>query len=362
MMKSKLFSPITIGKLELPNRLVRSATHEGLAEADGLWSLKLVETLEALASGEVGLIITGHAFITPGGRAGRAQAAADRDECVPLWRDGLARIHSAGGRIMLQLAHAGGFASDIATAAGPSAFAIGSKGYCHALTLPQINHLLEAYTAAAVRAQEAGFDGIQLHAAHGYLLSEFLSPVYNRRTDNYGGSLENRARFLGQIVTAIRGAVGSDFPLWVKINSEDFCEGGFSVEESLTVCRMLESMGVDAIELSGGIPAAPPKLGSVRPVDVKSGEPVYYENAAKRLKAVLGIPIALVGGIRSPQQAESLLEREVCDLISLSRPLIREPGLPSRWCAGDWTEAECIRCNACFRPILTGKKFGCALK
>ena len=231
-MPESLFAPVTINRLVLPNRFVRSATHEGLCGEDGLYTPALTEKLAELARGGIGLIISGHAFVSPGGRAGRNQAAAGRDECVVPWEHALEQIHAAGGRIALQLAHAGGLAADAETAAGPSPFAAGTKRPpCRELTLSSIAELVDLFTSAAVRAHEAGFDAVEIHAAHGYLLSQFLSPVYNKRTDRYGGELANRARLLYEIVSSIRNAVGGDFPILVKINSDDFADGGFTAAE-----------------------------------------------------------------------------------------------------------------------------------
>ena len=247
-MPESLFAPVTINRLVLPNRFVRSATHEGLCGEDGLYTPALTEKLTELARGGIGLIISGHAFVSPGGRAGRNQAAAGRDECVVPWEHALEQIHAAGGRIALQLAHAGGLAADAETAAGPSPFAAGTKRPpCRELTLSSIAELVDLFTSAAVRAHEAGFDAVEVHAAHGYLLSQFLSPVYNKRTDRYGGELANRARLLYEIVSSIRNAVGGDFPILVKINSDDFADGGFTAAECGSVCEELQERGVDAI-------------------------------------------------------------------------------------------------------------------
>ena len=356
-MDQKLFSPIKIGTLTLRNRTVRSATHEGLADESGFYTAALTNILRQLAEGGVGLLISGHAFVSPEGRAGRFQAAADRDECIEHWKPALDAVHRAGGAIALQLAHAGGNAADPASAIGPSPYAASpNRPECREMTEDEIHALTKKFADAAARAKRAGFDAVQIHAAHGYLLSEFLSGSYNRRRDFYGETLANRSRFLLEVYDAVRNAVGPEFPILVKINSNDFTDDGLSTEECVAVCRKLEARGIDAIELSGGLPIAPSEYVPVR----KAGEPPYYMAAATKLNAALSIPIILVGGIGRFETACHLLNSNHCDLVSFSRPLIREPGLIARWQhSGDRTPAKCIRCNGCFRPILLGRGFRC---
>lgn len=261
-MANILFTPVKINNMIVANRFVRSATHEGVLDGGGLWNSRLEEILTELADGELGLIISGHAFVSPAGRAGRNQASAASDECIAPWERIVEKLHLLQSRIILQLAHAGGFALDPETAVGPSPFAASPRRPpCRALSIAEIDQLTGQFVDAAIRAREAGFDGVQIHAAHGYLLSQFLSGHYNHRSDAYGGSPENRARLLCEIVSEIRKAVGSSFPVLVKVNSEDFVADGFQAAECVELCRKLEALGVDAIELSGGIPAAPPERG-----------------------------------------------------------------------------------------------------
>ena len=360
-MKDILFEPFEIGTLVSGNRFVRSATHEGLSAPSGLYTPELIRTYAELAENEVGLIITGHSFVSEEGRASKFQSSAACDDAVELWKVATEQVHRRGGSIVLQLAHAGGFSGDSEHAMGPSEFRSSPKrGFCRSACRGEIQKIVDAFASAARRARLGGFDGLQIHAAHGYLISEFLSPFYNKRTDEYGGSLENRMRLLKEIFLAVRSAVGNDFPILVKINSEDFVEGGFSVAECVEVCRELERLGLDAVELSGGIPEAGPRRSPVRlPEKGSVDDTVYYESAACRLKATLRLPLLLVGGVRSIQTAERLARDSCCDMISLCRPLIREPGLLRRWHYEDNSPAKCVTCNACFRPILTGRGFFC---
>lgn len=355
-----MIAPFEINGMKLRNRLVRSATHEGLASEAGLWTPELAAALERLARGGIGLIVSGHACVSPEGRVRPRQSAADSDDCIGPWREAVAKIHAAGAKIVLQLAHAGGRAGDPATAAGPSPFVPEkNRAECREMSAGDIARTVRDFGEAARRAREAGFDGVQIHAAHGYLISQFLSGFYNRRGDGYGGALENRARLLFEVYEAVRSAAGREFPVLAKINSEDFVPGGFTVEECAEVCRELESRGLDAAELSGGIPEAGMASGPVRTVDPAPGAPAYYENAARAIRGGIRMPLLLVGGIRDAAGAERLLAEHVCDLVALCRPLIRDPELPGRWLAGDSGRSECISCNACFRPIMTGRGLYC---
>ncbi|MBS1371093.1 MAG: NADH:flavin oxidoreductase [Lentisphaeria bacterium] len=359
-MSDILFSPARIGRLEVRNRFVRSATHEGLATAEGLHTPELSAVLERLAQGELGLIVTGHSFVSPEGRAGRNQAAADSDTCIAPWRETVRRIHAAGAKIVLQLAHAGGQAADAELAAGPSACASGrNRPPCREMTAGDISEVVRRFGDAARRAREAGFDGVQIHAAHGYLISQFLSGFYNRRADAYGGTPENRARLLFEVFDAVRVGAGPGFPVLAKINSADFAPGGFSASSCAAVCRGLAERGLDAVELSGGIPEAGPELSPVRTVDPQPGEPAYYEETARMLKPELPVPLLLVGGIRDAAAARRLVTEGVCDFVSLCRPLIREPELVKRWKGGSAARSRCVSCNGCFRPVMTGRGLYC---
>ena len=210
--------------------------------------------------------------------------------------------------------------------------------------------MTQAFASAARRAKAAAFDAVQIHAAHGYLLSQFLSPYFNRRTDAYGGDAAHRARLLLEVTAAVRGEVGDDYPVLVKMNAEDFLPGGLSVDDMLRVAGMLEAEGVDAVELSGGT-GLEQGLSFSRVGRPAPGEPeAYYEAAARRFKNEIGLPLILCGGIRTFETAERLVAESATDYISLSRPLIREPHLVARWRAGDAAPARCISDNGCFDP------------
>jgi len=362
---SNLFEQTSINTLSLANRFVRSAAWEGMAETDGSCSPKLIDLMVKLAEGGVGLIITGHAYVSREGQAGPWQMGAHSDEMMPGLSSMADAVHQAGGKIVLQLAHAGCYALPQVTqmeAVGPSAGIPEKTPGCRELSLEEIRVICDAFGKAALRAKSAGFDGVQIHAAHGYLLSEFLSPFFNCRTDEYGGCVENRARIVLEVLRSVRAEVGNGYPVLIKLNSEDFIDGGLCVDEMLCVATMLEEEGIDAVEMSGGTIYASGNYSSIRTGDPATPEQeVYYREAAARFKEKIGVPLMLVGGIRSLEVAEDLVDKGYADYISLCRPLIREPGLVGRWRDGDRRRAACLSENACFGPLLKGEGLFCVL-
>ncbi len=347
---SKLFETTTIKSLQLDNRFVRSATWMGMAGDDGTCTPKLIDAMVRLAQGGVGLIMTGHAYVLKRGQAGPCQMGSHEDYLLPGLGEMTEAVHEAGGKIALQIAHGGILANSELSGKeplGPSTLQTENGPVGRAMTAGEIQVTVEAFAAAAFRAVQSGFDGVQIHAAHGYLLSQFLSPVFNKRTDEYGGSVENRARMLLQVVRAVQGVVGDTYPIFVKMNSEDLWDGGLSREEMVDVCAMLQQAGIDAIELSGGTALAV-RTGQIELsfIPVRKSA-VYYREAAEQYKARIDLPLMLVGGIRSFETAEGLVDGGIADCVSLCRPLVREPDLVTRWKSGDRRKADCISDNLC---------------
>ncbi|MBR9987833.1 MAG: NADH:flavin oxidoreductase [Desulfosarcina sp.] len=361
MTASLLFESSTINGMKLANRFVRSATWEGMATQDGRVTPRLTDAMQTLATGGVGLIISGHAYVSKIGQASPWQLGIYDDSLIEGLLSMTDAVHSAGGKIVAQLAHAGHFALEKSIGKAP-VVASNFEGLAQTprteLSVADIQGLKTKYVEAAQRAQTAGFDGIQLHSAHGYLFSQFLSPWFNRRSDEYGGSLKNRARIHVETIRAIRQVMGQDFPMLVKINCEDFADGGLTVAESIEAARLMVAAGLDAIELSGGLLTGG-KLSPSRPNINKEKKEAYFKDAAQAFKKELDVPLILVGGIRSPDVAERLLDAGAADYFSMSRPLIREPGLIKRWQSGDRTRALCLSDNLCFRPGMTGKGIYC---
>jgi len=359
-----IFETTHLAGIELGNRLVRSATWEGLADPEGRVTPPLIRIHEDLADGGVGLIISSYLYVDPVGKQSLGQIGVYSDEQIPGLSDLARVVHDRGGKIVGQIVHCGGQADRQQNGdhqpVAPSAVA--SEGYSvtpRELTIDEIDTVIADFAAAARRLQTAGFDGVQLHGAHGYLLAQFLSPLRNQRTDNYGGSLPNRARFGLEVYRAVRSAVGPDYPVMIKLNASDFLDGATTEVDSRYFASALAAEGIDAIEVSGGKPGSV-KLGAARP-DIKGPEDeAYFLPQAEAIReAAPGVPLMLVGGIRSPEVIERVLEAGTADYFSMCRPLIREPDLPERWRQGDRTRADCISCLGCFGPASRGDGISC---
>ena len=344
-----VFESSEIRGMKLGNRLVRSATWEGMCDEDGRPTIRLAELYRELALGGVGLIVTGYTFVRPEGRQMPGTMGIDSDDLLDEMKGITSAVHEAGGKICMQMVHVGG--QTRAKMAGSRPLAPSEvdvpqfEDLPRAMSREEIKDVAAAFGEGARRAREAGFDAVQLHAAHGYLINQFLSPLTNRREDEYGGSVENRCRFLMEVYSAVRGAVGEDYPVMAKLNGSDNLEGGLSREDAIVAAKKLDEAGIDAIEVSGGTPASgdgAPVRGKIKP----GVNEAYNLELAKGIKNSVTCPVMVVGGFRSMEAVEAALK--TVDYVSLSRPLIREPNLPLRWKGGDLSPATCISCNKCF--------------
>ncbi len=374
--------------MTVKNRIIRSATMENMADPEGLPTDDTLGLYERLARGGVGLIITGMAYVNPGGRGQPLQHGAHTDAMIPAWRRITDSVHELGGKIAMQLVHCGRQTNPkalngrkpIAPSASPDFFYMTMS---RSMTECEIRQTIQDFGDAAARARAAGFDAVQIHAAHGYLISGFLTPLTNRRRDEWGGDTGRRFRFLAEVYRSIRRAVGSDFPVLCKMNANDFIWNGLKPRESFPAAERLADMGLDAVELSGGIfevglttsrggvPAD--SIGLDRNPVVRQClktafrvqkyfiplEEAYFLPYAEKLKPSLNIPLILIGGIRRPETAERILGSGAADFISMSRPLVREPGLPNRWLSGNRAAAQCESCNRCFGEEDRGNKLRC---
>ena len=339
---SILFDKTNINSLSLKNRFVRSATWAGMADEEGGVMPALLRLMGDLADGGVGLIITGHAYVHRNGIHSRGQLGIDHDLLLGGLMQMTRLVHEKNGKIVVQLGYGGAYLAQSRVAG---------------MSSRDIQGVVEAFAQAAERARRAGFDGVQILAAHGFLLSQFLCPRYNPRQDGYGGSIENRARILLQVLAAVREAVGPGYPILVKINGSDRVENGMSLQESTTVAAMLQDAGVDAIELSGGL------LNVADLMEAGHGEEeskAHFEDEAVIYKKSIHVPLILVGGIRLYEKAESLVSSGTADYIAMCRPLIREPGLVARWQSGSTSQAACISCNNCVQEGINGSGIACA--
>lgn len=348
-----LFDETELNGMTLANRLVRSATWEGMCGKDGKPTEKLAGYYRALARGGVGLIISGYAFIRPDGKQLPGQMGAHRDDFGAAMRRLTDTVHDEGGKICLQLVHCGGQSTTAAaggTPVAPSAVKVEQFPETpRELAGGEIGELVGLFGDAARRGREWGFDAVQLHAAHGYLINQFLSPLTNRRSDGYGGDIGNRCRFLLEACRSVRSAVGSDFPLLVKLNGSDNLADGLSAEDAVTAARLLDEEEIDAIEVSAGTPASGGATPVRQKIDAREQE-AYNLPLAERIKGVVTCPVMVVGGLKSFEIADGIVRRSEADYVSFSRALIREPDLPRRWEEGDETRARCISCNGCFKP------------
>ncbi|GAG83730.1 unnamed protein product, partial [marine sediment metagenome] len=274
--------------------------------------------------------------------------------------------HGEGCKVALQIVHAGRQSHHIKEPLAPSAVMENfSKKMPREMTIDEIEETIEAFSQASRRAKEAGFDAVQLHGAHGYLISEFLSPYTNKRTDEYGGNTDNRIRFVEKIYRRSRELVGDDFPILIKMNCDDFLDGGITLEESMKITKILNNIGFDAIEISScmwetvrrkkeEIGWKPTYIPESRMAVGTLNEPAYHLPYAKEIKKGIDIPLILVGGINSIDLVEEILNKDDADFVSFCRPLIREPDLPNRWIKriGSST-VECDYCNSCMTTLFS---------
>ena len=357
-----LFSPIQIGSLELDNRLVRSATAERLAtEPIGRATPALAALWGGLARGGVGLIISGHAYVSPRGKAHPEMLSAHCDEMIAGLKTLADAVHENGGRVAMQINHGGRQCDEACTpeTLAPSAVPVASGRLPREMTPAEITEAVEAFGAAARRAKLAGFDAVQLHGAHGYLIGQFLSPHINRRRDAWGGDFEARLRFLAAVCEAVRGQVGPDYPVFIKLGMMDNLQrvpDGLNTDDGARIVSRLAGLGLDAVEVSGGYGGGTDFVGRLG-VGTKAPE-AYFRELAQRARAATQLPVMLVGGLRSRAVMDEVLASGDADMIALCRPLIREPDLPNRLRSGEAQAAACISGGRCWAKGL-GQGIAC---
>lgn len=362
----KVFSEGKIASLTVKNRLVRSATYEAGMTEDGRITDGMLSLYRNLAQGGVGMIITGVMGVMPEGKSLHKQVCIWDDSFI----DDIARIadvvHGSKNNciIMAQLHHGGRQRLLDGELVGPSAVPSPVlKKSVRALSAEEIQNIIQRFSTAIVRVQKAGFDGVQLHGGHGYLLSSFLSPYTNRRTDYYGGSTKNRVNIIREIVSSARETVG-DFPMLIKMNSDDFLEGGINRDTFPELAMEVEKAGIDAIEVSGGmwdcLTRSEEELGFF-PLPIPESrtriktrdEQSYFSSCVDKLN--LSIPVMLVGGNKNIEHMEEIMSKGKVEFFSLSRPLVCEPNLPNRWLQGQGSATcECLSCNLCILTLIEG--------
>jgi 2,4-dienoyl-CoA reductase-like NADH-dependent reductase (Old Yellow Enzyme family) len=386
---SLLFTPLRLGGLEVANRFVHSATTESMATGDGTVTDQLVKRYERLAAGGVGLIVPGAMYVQPAGRHFRLATGIYDDALVPGLRRMVDAVHSQASRIVFQLVHAGRQTTREVAGVKPMGPSAKHRDPAY-LVKPRemsegdIRETILAFGKAAGRAAEAGADGVQIHAAHGYLVNQFLSPFFNVRRDGWGGSDEKRFRFLAEVYSEVRRNLPADAVVLVKLNSNDFTpRPGITPPLAARYAGWLKDLGIDGVEVSqgsiyammnvmrGGIPVKemlasqpawkrPAGWFLLKNMQGKFGlEEAYNLPAAKVVKPELGdVPLMLVGGIRRLSHMEEVLQDGDADLMSLSRPFIREPDLVKKLESGR-DEAACVSCNKCFAAMIADKPIRC---
>jgi 2,4-dienoyl-CoA reductase-like NADH-dependent reductase (Old Yellow Enzyme family) len=381
-----IFAEATLAGLPVKSRLIRSATHEALGQGRRFDVETLIRRYRRLAEGGVGAIITGYAGVHQTGKAWGNMLMLDDDDSIPAFREVTAALAPSGTPLILQLAHAGGKANPAVTGAAAKApsghrYKSGS-GRAEELSEDEIATIIASFAAAIDRARRAGFAAVQLHAAHGYLLSEFLSPALNRRRDNWGGTTENRFRIIREIVDRARQSVG-DYPILIKLTAYDNEAGGLRLEEAVRLAGLCRQASLAAIEVSCGnddwfLTVRPPRIPleailalepSLRqaswlkrklarffiprllkiPAEIEN----YNVDAAAAIKAAARLPVIVVGGVRRRAAIEEIISSGKADFVSLCRPFIIEPDLVARLKAGQ-SESRCINCNYCLIGVTSG--------
>jgi 2,4-dienoyl-CoA reductase-like NADH-dependent reductase (Old Yellow Enzyme family) len=381
-----LFEKTEIKGMELKNRLVRSATHEAMADDEGFPTDRLFELYERLAKGGVGLIITRYTYVSRDGKF-RAMLGIDSDEHISKYRELVNHVHQNGAKIAMQINHCGRQTTKEMTGTQPIApSAVKDKSLLvmpREITEADIERIIEAFAQAARRVKESGFDALQLHGAHGYLISQFLCPHTNRREDKWGGSIENRMRFVTEIYERVRKSVGDHYPILIKINAYDYMKNGLKPEEGIVMAKKMAEMGFDGIEVSCGIGEdggctfrgdipfdvildewemyknkgflfrfIMKEFGSklMRPIPFTQG---YNRESAKIIKKKVNVPIFAIGGMIDPAFMEETIQSGEADYISLCRALITDPDFPNKIREGSREISRCIHCNLCLFYLAT---------
>ena len=365
-----LFSPGKIGNVQIKNRIIRSATWVAKATNEGYVTDDLIRLFKDLAEGGTGLIISGYLAVDPLGAATHKMACLYDDSYISGQKKLVKTVHDFSGvKIAAQIAHTGNgafiFGNTNFEPVGPSPMInLILKKPCRELKTAEIRQIIKNFVDTGRRAYESGYDMIQIHGSHGYLLSDFVSPFTNKRTDEYGGTYQKRTKILVDIYNQLREEVDKNFPIIIKLNTQDYLQEGLTLDEGKKIAKILIETGYDAIEPSSGrYDLKFSKRKTYPSVMDKSGENQnYFLPNVKKLKPIMkSRPIILQGGIRNPAIMEEFIKENITDFIALSRPLIHEPDLPNRWKNGDLSLPLCTSCNGCLAVAATDTAY-CIVK
>lgn len=356
----KLFSPFSIGSLDVQNRIVMPPMATNFATKEGFVTEQLIAYYVQRARGDAGYITIEHTGILQQGKSSPNMLLIGTEEHALSIEKLIQSIHEEGGKVVVQINHAGRQASSSVTGSpivGPSPISCPTKNEIpRELSIGEIQGLVESFSLAAERIKRAGADGIEIHMAHGYLICSFLSPFSNKRSDHYGGDIQRRARFAVEVLNSVRGRVGEDFPIICRMIGEEYVHGGIDITQAIRIAQILEREGADALHVSGG------NIASIHMIH----PPYYVEEGvfipwAKEVKSNVKIPVIAVGRIRDPAMAEQILQDGKADLISMGRALIADPHLPRKAKEGKGDEIiPCISCNRCIQTQRKGS-FRCSV-
>jgi 2,4-dienoyl-CoA reductase-like NADH-dependent reductase (Old Yellow Enzyme family)/thioredoxin reductase len=356
-MEEKMFQPFQLANLTLPNRVVMTAVKLGYANKQGEISPRHLAFYARRASGGVGLIVSEPMYIQANGRELPTQMGIYSDELIAGLRSLTDAVHAAGGRMMAHINHAGRAANPKLVAAeelvsASNVTCSANQAKPHSLSVEQISSVVSAFGAAARRAREAGFDALEIPFSHGYLIHQFLSPLSNHREDEYGGSFENRLRFGAEALAAARTQVGSDFPIVVRLNAQDYAEGGLTLEDAVAIARRLKELGANAISVTSGT-----MCESVPFCMYPNGTPkANLLPMAAQIRAEANLPVIVAGRIRTPSVARDALAAEQTDLIGLGRPFLADPDWVAK--AKARQEASIVLCASCHQGCLAELRLG----
>jgi len=380
--ESPVFQPARLGPIDVRNRIIKCGTNEGMSR-DGLMTDALIDFHREAAAGGVGMTTLSYCSVASEGRTFKHQLWM-RDEALPGLRRFTEAVRAEGAKAAIQLGHAGWFASPHAMKerpVGPSrTFSPHAQTFAREASDADLERLVGKFAEAAKNAVDAGFEGVEVHAGHGYLLSQFLCPWNNRRRDGYGGSLENRARFPRQVMRAVHEAAGGRAAVWAKLNMDDGFEGGLTLDEGVQVARWLEQDGsVDSLELTGGHTTKSPfylmrgdvpvremianqthwmarvgmRLLAKRLLRPWKFEEAFFLDSARRFREALSLPLILLGGLTRLDTMEAAVG-EGFEFLALGRALIRDPDLVARMQSGELSASRCNHCNLCMVEMERG--------
>ena len=349
-----LFTPYNLCGIELRNRFIRSATMENMTTPERLPTQDLLELYNTMAKGQIGLIIT--SAVRPDRNwdlhPQSKNLCIDSDDSIAALSRLTNLVHDNGGKIAIQL---GSFFRIGGGLVAPSQSKNNKES--RELRVSEIRQIVAGYVLAAQHSLAAGFDAVQINAAHGFPLSQFLSPAYNRRSDEYGGNTQNRARIVCEMISGIKQQTGDKLPVLIKMNVMDFVRGGVTVNEAVNIVKLMTHHGLGAVEASGGgIGHAMNWLGPEKRRDWYEG---YLRPYTRKLKTKIDIPVIMVGGLRSIGMMKEIVLTGEADLVAMSRPFIQEPQLIKRWHGGDQSPAKCVSCNGCMDKFLANEPVQC---